>query len=230
MTQATYDPTQGAKVLSAWQSGAGGRVMGADAKNGLLALAVKAERLAMAHGFSVPTTDDNGAVGAIVGGAADNAKQRAASGDDAAIVYLATHNAIRRANAEILTPPPVQGASYSEADALDVEPVIAPALVAIIVIGVVAAVAAIAASVAWSNAVTVQEQTKQRIALANTALDAASSNNPNVRSNPDLWKTLQNMAGQEGAAGLGGFPWGTILTIGAVIVGGKFLLDYLRDR
>lgn len=246
MQTAAYDGAQADKVLSAWTQGSGRIVLGQDAQAGLYALAVKAEKLAAQAGFAtaIPSDASNpaGEYGYIVGGAAAAAKIAAATGSDAATVYLAAQNAIRRAQAEIIPiAPAAQGASFgaAESDPYDVQPAgqgyenaIAPVAVALIVIAVVAVAAAIAV-VAWSSyaKVAVEQQTQQRIALVNAALDAASSSNPNVRNNPELWKTLQTLAGteaSESAPGMGGFPWGWVLGLGAIGLGVKWWMD--RNR
>lgn len=219
----------GQKVLDAWKGARGRIVDGGEAQQALMTMLYKAEQLAVTKGWAVPVTGAAGETyGYMVGGGIDAAKAAAQKGDDLAIVYLAQQNAARRAQAEIIPAPAVQNAlaTGDELSSYDIEPTIAPLTIAIVI--AVVAVAAAVAAVAWAvqTKVQVEAQTQQRTGLVASALDIASSQNPDVRNNPQLWALLQTMANQEGSSGSGGFPWGTVLLVGGGLVGGKLLYDH----
>ena len=229
MTTAELHTDVGQKVLTAWAQSRGRVVQGSEAQQGLLTLLYKAEQLAIAKGWATPVTGSDGtSFGYFIGGAVDKAKAAAAAGDDHAIVYLAAQNAARRAQAEIVQAPAYSNAlaTGAELDAYDVEPTIGPVAIGIII--AVIAVAAAVAAVAWAvqTKVTVEAQTQQRTGLVAAAIDIASSSNPDVRNNPELWKLLQTLAQQEGGSGAGGFPWGTVAIVGGGLIAGKLAYDH----
>lgn len=220
-----YQADRAAAVLSAWALQQGSTLEGADAQQGLMGLLIKAEQAAHAAGWATSWADDTtGEYGFVVGGSVPAAQKLAAQGDQLATVYLAAQQIARQSQAEITPAPLVTASANSELSSYDVVPAVATLVVVAVAIAV-AAVAAAIAVVAWSEAtkVTVQAQTQQRLQLVNAALDAASSTNPNVRNNPDLWKFLQGSAQSLGSGSE--FPWGSLLVVGGVLVVGKLVWD-----
>jgi len=228
MTQQTFQFAQDRadQVIQAWAGLRGASLAGTDAQQGLMGLLVKAEKMAQAAGWA--ETDASGQFPFIVGASSAAAQKLAATGDQRATVYLAVQQIVRRSQAEITAAPAVSPAlatgSDAELSSFDVTPALAPLAIAAIAIAI-AAVAAMVAVIVWSDTVKVQVQgqTQQRLQLVNAALDAASSPNPNVANNPELWKFLQGSAQSLGTSE--GFPWGTLLLVGGAVVAGKLIYD-----